>query len=192
MKITVLTVVAAPIAVVWRAYNSPQAIKLWNTASPQWHTTAASIDLRVGGKFSFRMEANDGSAGFDFAGEYLDVIAHQLLEYRFGERVGKVEFAEGPAGVTVKVTFDSEASNSEEQQRLGWQAILDNFRRHVESLPRLTQAPAALLSVAGEEDPGAAMDASEPKAAGPQDRQPNVKELPQQGAIAAALRCRTA
>jgi uncharacterized protein YndB with AHSA1/START domain len=131
MKITVSAVVAAPIAEVWRAYNSPEDIKVWNTASPDWHTTACVVDLRVGGKFSSRMEAKDGSFGFDFAGEYTRVVPPSLLEYRFGERVGLVEFSEGPSGVTVKVTFDSESSHSEEQQRTGWQAILDNFARHV-------------------------------------------------------------
>jgi uncharacterized protein YndB with AHSA1/START domain len=131
MKITVSTTVAAPIAEVWRAYSSPEDIKAWNTASPDWHTTASAVDLRVGGKFSSRMEAKDGSFGFDFAGEYTKVVPNKLIEYTFGGRVGIVEFAEGPAGVTVKVTFDSESSHSEEQQRTGWQAILDNFARHV-------------------------------------------------------------
>lgn len=131
MKITVSTVVAAPIAEVWRAYNSPDDIKVWNTASPDWHTTASAVDLRVGGKFSSRMEAKDGSFGFDFAGEYTKVEPLRLIEYRFGDRVGVVEFSEGPAGVTVTVTFDSEPSHSEAQQRQGWQAILDNFARHV-------------------------------------------------------------
>jgi uncharacterized protein YndB with AHSA1/START domain len=132
MKITVETHVKAPISKVWNAYTTPDDIKQWNTASPDWHTTAAAVDLRVGGKFSSRMEAKDGSFGFDFAGEYTKVVVPTLLEYSFGERAGKVEFKEGPAGVTVAVTFDSEASHSEEQQRMGWQAILDNFARHVE------------------------------------------------------------
>lgn len=131
MKITVSTVVAAPIADVWRAYNTPEDIKVWNTASPDWHTTASAVDLRVGGKFSSRMEAKDGSFGFDFEGEYTKVEPPKFLAYTFGERVGQVEFSDGPAGVTVTVTFDSEPSHSEEQQRAGWQAILDNFARHV-------------------------------------------------------------
>jgi uncharacterized protein YndB with AHSA1/START domain len=133
MKITVSTVVAAPIAEVWRAYTSPDDIKVWNTASPDWHTTAADVDLRVGGKFSSRMEAKDGSFGFDFAGEYSKVLPQRLLEYTFGDRVGRVEFSEGSTGVTVQVTFDSESAHPEEQQRAGWQAILDSFRRHVEA-----------------------------------------------------------
>lgn len=132
MKITVSTVVAAPLAEVWRAYTSPEDIKVWNTASPDWHTTAATVDLRVGGSFSSRMEAKDGSFGFDFAGEYLQIVPAKRLEYKFGDRIGVVEFSEGPTGVTVQVTFDSEATHSEEQQRSGWQAILENFRRHVE------------------------------------------------------------
>lgn len=131
MKITVSTVVAAPIAEVWRAYNSPDDIKIWNTASPDWHTTASAVDLRTGGKFSSRMEAKDGSFGFDFAGEYTKVVPPTLLEYKFGGRFGLVEFSEGPSGVTVRVTFDSESNHSEEQQRTGWQAILDSFARHV-------------------------------------------------------------
>jgi len=131
MKIAVSTIVIAPIHEVWRAYTTPEDIKAWNTASPDWHTTAASVDLRPGGKFSSRMEAKDGSFGFDFAGEYTKVEPHQLIEYAFGERVGLVEFKEGTAGVTVTVTFDGEPTHSEEQQKTGWQAILDSFSRHV-------------------------------------------------------------
>lgn len=131
MPITVSTVVAAPIATVWTAYNAPEAIKVWNTASPDWHTTASTVDLRVGGQFSSRMEAKDGSFGFDFAGEYTQVEAPHLLAYSFGGRTGRVEFAEGPAGVTVTVTFDAEDTYPEEQQRTGWQAILDSFGRYV-------------------------------------------------------------
>lgn len=131
MKISVSTVVAAPIQEVWRAYTTPDDIKAWNTASPDWHTTSASVDLRPGGKFSSRMEAKDGSFGFDFAGEYTKVVPLQLIEYAFGDRNGIVEFTEGTSGVTVKVTFDAEATHSEEQQRTGWQAILDSFSRHV-------------------------------------------------------------
>ena len=131
MRITVSTVLAAPIADVWRRYTTPDDIKAWNTASPDWHTTASTVDLRVGGLFSSRMEAKDGSFGFDFAGQYTKVEAPYRLEYAFGDRVGEVEFSDGTDGVTVRVTFDVEDTHSEEQQREGWQAILDNFRRHV-------------------------------------------------------------
>jgi uncharacterized protein YndB with AHSA1/START domain len=131
MKIIVSTVVSAPLVEVWRAYTTPEDIMVWNTASADWHTTSASVDLRRGGKFSSRMEAKDGSFGFDFAGEYTKVVPQRLIEYTFGDRMGLVEFTEGAAGVLVTVTFDAEQTHSEEQQRAGWQAILDNFARHV-------------------------------------------------------------
>ena len=133
MKITVETIVAAPIEKVWRAYTTPQDIKRWNAASDDWHTTAAAVDLRPGGAFSSRMEAKDGSMGFDFAGTYTKVVKHKLIEYSFGDRTAQVEFAEGSKGVGVRVTFDSESTHSVEQQREGWQAILKNFARHVEA-----------------------------------------------------------
>ena len=131
MKIIVSTVVSAPLVEVWRAYTTPEDIVVWNTASSDWHTTAASVDLLPGGKFSSRMEAKDGSFGFDFAGEYTQVVPQRLIEYTFGDRIGLVEFTEGPAGVLVTVTFDAEQTHSDEQQRTGWQAILDSFARHV-------------------------------------------------------------
>jgi uncharacterized protein YndB with AHSA1/START domain len=133
MKIEVETTVAAPIQDVWRAYTTPEDIKQWNTASDDWHTTAASVDLRTGGAFSSRMEAKDGSMGFDFAGTYTKIVAHKSIEYSFGDRTAQVEFDDTPQGVRVRVTFDAETTHSEDQQRGGWQAILDNFKRHVES-----------------------------------------------------------
>ncbi len=132
MKITVETVAAAPISEVWRAYTTPEDIKQWNAASDDWHTTAATVDLREGGAFSSRMEAKDGSMGFDFAGTYTKIVKHERIEYAFGDRTAQVEFAEGSNGVNVRVTFDSESTHSTEQQRDGWQAILNNFKRHVE------------------------------------------------------------
>jgi uncharacterized protein YndB with AHSA1/START domain len=133
MKITVTTPVAAPLAEVWRAYTTPDDIKAWNTASPDWHTTAATVDLRVGGRFTSRMEARDGSFGFDFAGEYTVIVPLQRIEYTFGERRGVVTFSDEPTGVTVQVEFDAEDTHPEAQQRAGWQSILDNFARHVEA-----------------------------------------------------------
>lgn len=133
MKITVETVVKAPVAVVWSAYTTPEDIKQWNAASPDWHTTKASVDLRVGGEFSSRMEAKDGSFGFDFAGTYTKVVPNELIEYAFGERNAMVEFTTGANGVMVRVTFDAEGQHSVEQQRQGWQSILDNFARHVQA-----------------------------------------------------------
>ncbi len=131
LKITVSTLALAPLNDVWRAYTSPEDIKAWNAASPDWHTTQASVDLRPGGRFSSRMEAKDGSFGFDFAGEYTQVVPHALIEYQFGDRSARVEFAQEAAGVRVTVSFDAETTHPEDQQRQGWQAILDNFARHV-------------------------------------------------------------
>ncbi|MBS0467216.1 MAG: SRPBCC family protein [Proteobacteria bacterium] len=133
MQITVSTTIAAPLATVWAAYTTPQDIVAWNTASADWHTTSATVDLRAGGHFSSRMEAKDGSMGFDFAGVYTQVVLQRLIEYSFGDRRGRVEFDEGPEGVAVTVTFDAETTHPEAQQRAGWQAILDSFRSHVES-----------------------------------------------------------
>jgi uncharacterized protein YndB with AHSA1/START domain len=135
VKITVETLVRAPIGKVWSAYTNPDDIRQWNTASDDWHTTQATVDLRVGGAFASRMEAKDGSFGFDFAGTYTQVLPNELIEYSFGERTAAVEFAAGDGGVTVRVSFDAELENPLEQQRQGWQAILDNFTRHVEALP---------------------------------------------------------
>ena len=132
MNITVETTVHAPIDKVWTAYTTPADIVQWNAASDDWHTTAATVDLRVGGEFCSRMEAKDGSMGFDFAGTHTKVVPHALIEYAFGDRTARVEFAENAEGVTVTVSFDSESTHSEEQQREGWQAILNNFTRHVQ------------------------------------------------------------
>lgn len=133
MKITVDTIVQAPVARVWEAYTSPNDIVMWNAASADWHTTKASVDLRVGGAFSSRMEAKDGSFGFDFAGTYTAIVPHRHIEYSFGDRTATVDFAESSDGVHVAVSFEAEATHSTEQQRSGWQAILDNFKRHVEA-----------------------------------------------------------
>lgn len=134
MKIIVETIVNAPIEKVWLTYNSPEHIVKWNTASEDWHTTSSSVDLREGGKFSSRMEAKDGSFGFDFAGTYTKLIKNKLIEYSFGERTAKVEFSEVSNGVRVVVEFDSEETHSTEQQQQGWQAILNSFTRYVEQL----------------------------------------------------------
>ena len=133
MKITVETIVKAPIAKVWNAYTTPNDIKQWNTASEDWHTTKSTVDLRVGGAFTSRMEAKDGSFGFDFAGTYTKISPNSFIEYSFGDRTGAIEFIAGASDVKVRVTFDAESENPEEQQRQGWQAILNNFAKHVEA-----------------------------------------------------------
>lgn len=133
MKITVESHVDAPIATVWDAYVTPEDIKQWNAASDDWHTTQATVDLRDGGAFSSRMEAKDGSFGFDFEGTYTRIVPHERIDYAFGDRTGTVEFVPGDSGVTVRSTFDAETVNPVEMQREGWQAILNNFARHVEA-----------------------------------------------------------
>ena len=137
MKITVETTVRALRSRVWNAYSNPDDILQWNAASDDWHTTRSTVDLRPGGKFCSRMEAKDGSFGFDFEGTYTRVEPERLIAYSFGDREATVEFlaaGDGAAGVTVRVTFDSEETLAVEQQRAGWQAILERFRRHVEGV----------------------------------------------------------
>jgi uncharacterized protein YndB with AHSA1/START domain len=132
-KITVEAKVAAPMQEIWRAWNTPEDIKHWNSPSDDWHTTKSVVDLRIGGAFSSRMEAKDGSMGFDFAGTYTKLAEHKLIESAFGDRMLLVEFISESDGVTVRETFDAESVHSIEQQRQGWQAILNNFKMHVES-----------------------------------------------------------
>ncbi|MBK7027565.1 MAG: SRPBCC family protein [Burkholderiaceae bacterium] len=133
MKVTIETTVKAPINKVWSAWTSPEDIKQWNAASDDWHTTQSSVDLREGGAFSSRMEAKDGSFGFDFAGIYTKVVPNELLEFTFGDRAAKVEFLNGENGVLVRETFDAETEHPIEMQRQGWQSILNNFAKHVEA-----------------------------------------------------------
>jgi uncharacterized protein YndB with AHSA1/START domain len=134
MKITVETRVNADLDAVWRAWNSPEDIKRWNAASDDWHTTASAVDLREGGKFSARMEAKDGSEGFDFEGSFTRVVPKELIEYTMADgRKVAVQFSKSGRGIVVKETFDAESENAPELQRQGWQAILDNFKSHVEA-----------------------------------------------------------
>jgi uncharacterized protein YndB with AHSA1/START domain len=134
MKITVETLVNAKLNKVWDAWNNPADIMRWNTAQEDWHTTRSTVDLREGGKFMARMEAKDGSAGFDFEGTYTRIVPKKVIEYRMSDgREVKVEFVERAGGILVQETFDAETENTPEFQRQGWQAIIDNFRRHVEA-----------------------------------------------------------
>lgn len=133
MKITVEATINAPIEVVWRAYNTPKDVMQWNFASDDWHCPAATADFRVGGTFCSRMEAKDGSQGFDFEGTYTKIVPNALIEYEFGDRTAQITFEETPQSVFVQVTFDAEESFPPEYQKDGWQAILDNFKKHVEN-----------------------------------------------------------
>lgn len=132
--IRVETEVRATLDAVWSAWNTPADIERWNSASPDWHTPRAEVDLREGGRFSSRMEARDGSAGFDFTGTYTCVVPHARIEYAMedGRKVAVAFIDNGDGTVTVREAFDPEGTHTREQQRAGWQAILDNFKRHVE------------------------------------------------------------
>ena len=133
MNITIETTVHATVDKVWRAYTSPEDIIQWNAASDDWHTTSSSVELRVGGTFSSRMEAKDGSFGFDFAGTYTKIIPNELIEYVFDDRSASVEFINVNDGVRLRITFVAETEHSIEQQKEGWQAILNKFSKHVEA-----------------------------------------------------------
>jgi uncharacterized protein YndB with AHSA1/START domain len=131
MKITVETTIAAPLETIWQCWTTPR-ISSSGTAPPDWHTTRAEVDLRVGGTFSSRMEARM-AATVSTCRHYTRIEAPQLIECQFGDRSLLVEFLPGADGVTVRETFDAETVYPVEQQRAGWQAILDNFARHVSS-----------------------------------------------------------
>lgn len=135
MQITISTTVNAPIERVWAAWTTPAEITRWNFASTDWHCPAAALDLSPGGTFSYRMEAKDGSMGFDFEGTFTEVEPMKLIRFRLGdERAVTVSFSESKGGnVIVEETFEADDEHSGEQQRQGWQAILENFRVHVEA-----------------------------------------------------------
>jgi uncharacterized protein YndB with AHSA1/START domain len=133
-SITIETYINAPIEKVWSDFTEPEAIVIWNTADADWHTTAATNDLKVGGKFSSRMEAKDGSSGFDFEGVYDEVIPNQKISYSMSDgRKVSVMFMADTNGVRMVETFDPESENTLEMQKAGWQAILDNFKKYVEN-----------------------------------------------------------
>ncbi|GAB2680177.1 SRPBCC family protein [Flavihumibacter cheonanensis] len=127
--------VEVPVEKAWELFNTPEHIVNWNAASPDWHTPKASNDLRTGGNFSYRMEARDGSFGFDFAGEYTEVVPMTSFAYKMEDgRTARVEFHPIETGTLVITQFDAENSNPLEMQQNGWQAILDNFKRYAENL----------------------------------------------------------
>ena len=134
MKITVETTVRAPVEDAWRAWTDPDAICHWNAATDAWHCPSAELDLRPGGRFSYRMEARDGSTRFDYAGHFTRVIPHERLESVLDdERTVQVEFLRNgdDASVIVRETFDTISDESADRERIGWQAILDRFARRV-------------------------------------------------------------
>ena len=131
--ITVETLVNSPVAKVWELWTSPVHITHWNHASDDWFTPWAENDLQVGGKFRSRMEAKDGSFGFDFEGIYDVVEENQLIEYSCGDgRKVRIEFKEEGGSTHVTESFEAESINPVELQRGGWQAIMDNFKKYAE------------------------------------------------------------
>lgn len=133
MKITIETIIASPVERVWEAFTTPADIVQWNFASDDWRCPGAEVDLRVGGVYKARMEAKDGSFGFDFEGVYAEVAPHGAITLAMSDgRKARTTFEPVGSSTRVKTEFDAETENPVEMQRDGWQAILDNFRRHVE------------------------------------------------------------
>jgi uncharacterized protein YndB with AHSA1/START domain len=133
--ITVQTVINAPVEQVWKLYTEPEHVMKWNNASNDWHTPRAESNLKVGGKFLYRMEAKDGSSGFDFDGTFEQVIANELIVYSIsdGRKVEVTLTKDDNARTKMATTFEAENSNPIEMQRDGWQAILNNFKIYVET-----------------------------------------------------------
>jgi uncharacterized protein YndB with AHSA1/START domain len=132
--INISATVNAPVEKVWECWTEPEHIKKWNNASEDWHTPVAENDLRVGGKFLSRMEAKDGSFGFDFGGVYDEVKLNEVIAYTLGdERKVRITFTDQGDKTEINEAFEAEETNSIEMQKSGWQAILDNFERYTES-----------------------------------------------------------
>ena len=133
VQITVQSKVNARVEKVWEYWNAPEHIMKWNSASPDWHTPKSENDLRVGGKFCARMEAKDGSFGFDFGGVYDEVVANERIAYTMEDgRKTEITFINHGDTTEVIETFDAEGQNPVEMQQAGWQAILDNFKKYME------------------------------------------------------------
>ncbi len=135
-QITIESPINEPVEKVWRCYTDPKHIMKWAFASDDWIAPRAINDLRVGGVFMTRMEAKDGSAGFDFTGTYTEVVPHKKIAYTMSGEDSRrviVEFEEFANSTTIIVTFDPENENPIEMQRSGWSAILENFKKHVEN-----------------------------------------------------------
>ena len=132
--ITVQQTINAPLQKVWDYWTAPEHIMQWNAASDDWYSPRAESDLRPGGRFSYRMEARDGSVGFDFEGVYDAVTQNKALEYTLGDgRKAWVEFSEEGGSTKVTERFEAENTHPAEMQQTGWQAILDNFKKYTEA-----------------------------------------------------------
>lgn len=135
VKITVHTTVNATIENVWKIWTSPNDIIHWNTASDNWHTPKAKNNLKVGGKFSYRMEAKNGSFGFDFEGIYDNVKTNELIAYTMADgRKSIITFKQQGNEINISQTFEAETENTIELQKNGWQVIMNNFKKYTENL----------------------------------------------------------
>ena len=133
-KITVETTIQAPVAKVWEQFNAPEHVTRWCAASDDWHAPYAENDVRTGGAFKTTMAAKDGSFSFDFAGIYSNIVNESLIEYDMADgRTVQVTFVDNGDSTTVTEIFDAEQTNPVDMQKAGWQAILDNFKKHVEA-----------------------------------------------------------
>ncbi len=134
-QIKVQATIKSPIETIWQAYTLPEHITKWNHANDHWQCPEAINDLKQYGKFSYKMAAKDGSFAFDFGGTYIEIVENKLIEYVLDDgRLVTNKFKDTPVGVVVTTTFDPEAENSIQMQKDGWQGILDNFKKYVESL----------------------------------------------------------
>lgn len=134
-EITVSTEVRGSIKSIWESWTLPEHIVHWNFADDSWHAPAALNDLHVGGKFTYRMEAKDGSAGFDFSGVYTEIAENEVIAYLMDDgRTARVTFEENGDSTLVTEVFEAEQMNPVDMQQAGWQMILDNFKRYTESL----------------------------------------------------------
>lgn len=131
--ITVTATIKAETKKVWDFYTRPEHITAWNFADPSWHCPKATNDLRVGGKYLARMEAKDGSSGFDFEAIYTEMVPGKQFSYEFGGRTATVVLKDLGAQTEITVTFDAENENSIELQKNGWDSILQNFKQYVET-----------------------------------------------------------
>lgn len=132
--IIINTTVNATAEKVWEYWTKPEHITNWNNASKEWHTTKAENDLRIGGNFSSRMEAKDGSTGFDFCGHYSHIKELEDIAYLLGDsRRVNIHFEKNSDGIKITQSFEPESENTGEMQQKGWQAILDNFKKYVEN-----------------------------------------------------------
>lgn len=133
MNIVIEVHIKAPLTKVWQAWTTPTDIMQWNFASADWYCPRAELDLQVGGHFNYRMEARDGSFGFDFQGEFSHIMLYQCIQFKLADdRQVTVEFRESEQGVHLCETFAAEDQHSAQQQQQGWLSILQNFARHVE------------------------------------------------------------